>query len=135
MTRTIRPGWPILFVCLAMGGGVNLLGDVSGTRFISHRGESLDAPENALAAFQLAADRQTGGFECDVYLTADSEIVCIHDATTTRTTGTNLTVAASALAELKALDAGSWKGPQFAGERIPALKQHLPPKGSVLEML
>lgn len=94
-------------------------------RFISHRGESLDAPENTLAAFRLAVERRTGGFECDVYLTADNEIVCIHDATTTRTTGTNLTVSASTLAQLRALDAGSWKGAQFAGARIPTLDEAL----------
>lgn len=95
------------------------------TRYISHRGESLDAPENTMAAFRLAADRRSDGFECDIYLTVDDEIVCIHDATTTRTTGTNLTVAASTLAELKALDAGSWKGVQFTGERIPTLSEAL----------
>ena len=58
-----------------------------------------------MAAFRLAVAREPAGFECDVSRTADNEIVCIHDATTTRTTGTNLTVAASTLAELKALDA------------------------------
>ncbi len=94
-------------------------------RFISHRGESYDAPENTMAAFQLAVDRKTAGFECDVYLTSDNEIVCIHDATTTRTTGTNLTVSAATLTQLKSLDAGSWKGAQFAGERIPTLSEAL----------
>ena len=88
-------------------------------RFISHRGESYDAPENTMAAFRLAVARQTAGFECDVYLTADNEIVCIHDTTTTRTADGSLTVASSTLAQLKELDAGSWKGAQFVGERIP----------------
>jgi len=114
-----------LLALLLAGGSLTLLGDVSSARFIAHRGESLDAPENTLAAFQLAVDRQTAGFECDIYLTADNEIVCIHDATTTRTTGTNLTVAASTLAQLRALDAGSWKGAKFAGERIPTLAETL----------
>ena len=114
-----------LLTLLLAGGSLTLLGDVSSARFIAHRGESLDAPENTLAAFQLAVDRQTAGFECDIYLTADNEIVCIHDATTTRTTGTNLTVAASTLAQLRALDAGSWKGARFAGERIPTLAETL----------
>ena len=104
---------------------MNLLGDTSAVRLISHRGESLDAPENTMAAFRLAAERKTGGFECDIYRTADDEIAVIHDATTTRTTGTNLTVATSMLAQLRALDAGSWKGAQFAGERIPTLSEAL----------
>jgi len=97
----------------------------SGSRFISHRGESMDAPENTMAAFRLAVDRNADGFELDVYLTADNEIVCIHDATTTRTTDGALTVSASTFSELRALDAGSWKGAQFTGERIPALSEAL----------
>ena len=94
-------------------------------RFISHRGESYDAPENTMSAFRLAVARQTAGFECDVYLTADNEIVCIHDTTTTRTADGSLTVASSTLAQLKELDAGSWKGAQFVGERIPTLSEAL----------
>jgi len=94
-------------------------------RFISHRGESADAPENTMAAFRLAVERQTGGFECDVYLTADNEIVCMHDTTTARTTDGNLTVASSTLAQLQQLDAGSWKGAKYAGERIPTLSEAL----------
>jgi glycerophosphoryl diester phosphodiesterase len=117
--------WPALLALLLAGGVGVARSDAPAVRFISHRGESLDAPENTLAAFQLAVDRKTAGFECDIYLTADSEIVCIHDATTTRTTGTNLTVAASTLAQLRALDAGAWKGAQFAGERIPTLAEAL----------
>ena len=122
---TLRPRRAALLALLLAGGVGGAWADASAVRFIGHRGESIDAPENTMAAFRLAADRQTAGFECDIYLTADNEIVCIHDATTTRTTGTNLTVAASTLAELKALDAGSWKGPQFAGERIPTLAEAL----------
>ena len=94
-------------------------------RFISHRGESKDAPENTLAAFRLAIERKVAGFECDVYRTADNEIVCIHDGTTKRTTDGDLVVTNSTLAELRALDAGSKKGPQYKGERIPTLSETL----------
>ncbi len=95
--------------------------------YISHRGESLDAPENTMAAFRLAANRGADGFECDVWLTADKRVVCIHDDTTWRTSGytTNLYVTASTLAELRALDVGSWKGAAYAGERIPTLEEAL----------
>ena len=44
-------------------------------KWISHRGESLDAPENTLAAFQLSMERQTDGMECDVYLTTDGKVM------------------------------------------------------------
>ena len=85
MKRILRAA--SICVCLAQ------VSRAENIRFISHRGESYDAPENTMAAFQLAVDRQTAGFECDVYLTADNEIVCMHDATTTRTTDGSLTVA------------------------------------------
>ncbi|MDD2600275.1 MAG: glycerophosphodiester phosphodiesterase family protein [Kiritimatiellae bacterium] len=105
--------------------GFSLLAGGSDIRFISHRGESLDAPENTMAAFRLAVERQTAGFECDVYLTADNEIVCLHDLTLERTTDGSGKPGDFTLDELKKLDAGSWKAPQFAGERIPTLSEAL----------
>lgn len=95
------------------------------TRFISHRGESLDAPENTMAAFRLSRERGVFGFECDVYLTADNEIICLHDQTLERTAGVSGKPSDFTLAEIKKLDAGSWKGQQFAGERIPTLAETL----------
>lgn len=96
-------------------------------RFISHRGESRDAPENTLAAFNLALDRGADGFELDVWLTKDKHLVCMHDSTTWRITGNtvNLTVTNATLAELRSLDVGSWKSPAFAGEKIPTLAEAL----------
>ncbi len=116
--------WSVLSVVVFAAWCAPVQG-ATGVRFISHRGESLDAPENTMAAFQLAVARGTAGFECDVYRTADNEIVCIHDATTTRTTDGSLTVSNATLAELKALDAGSRKSPAFKGERIPTLSEAL----------
>lgn len=97
----------------------------SRTRFISHRGESMIAPENTLAAFRAALDKGADGFECDIYLTADNEIICLHDATAKRTAGLDVKPCAATLAELRALDAGAWKGAQFKGERIPTLTETL----------
>ena len=94
-------------------------------RFISHRGESMIAPENTLAAFRAAAERGADGFECDIYLTKDNEIVCLHDTTAKRTGGLDVKPRDATLAELRALDAGSWMGPQFAGERMPTLSEAL----------
>ena len=121
----MKTSLPLLLALSVGAAGACAASDASRTRYISHRGESLDAPENTLAAYRLAMDRGSDGFECDIYRTTDNEIVCIHDATTARTTGTNLTVAASTLEQLRALDAGSWKGAQFAGERIPTLSEAL----------
>ncbi|HEX9078052.1 MAG TPA: glycerophosphodiester phosphodiesterase family protein, partial [Desulfuromonadaceae bacterium] len=92
---------------------------------IGHRGASRDAPENTLAAFRLAWEQGADGIECDFRLTRDGRIVCIHDATTGRTAGVDLTVADASLDELRRLDAGAWKGSRWAGERIPLLEEVL----------
>ena len=94
-------------------------------RFISHRGESMDAPENTMAAFRLSQERGVFGFECDIYMTADNEIICLHDLTLDRTTDGSGKPDAYTLAELRKLDAGSWKNARFAGERIPTLAEAL----------
>jgi len=90
---------------------------------VAHRGASYDAPENTIAAFKLAWQRGADCIEGDFFLTGDNQIVCIHDATTERTAGIELVVAESRVADLKALDVGSWKGPQWAGEKIPTIQE------------
>ncbi len=90
---------------------------------IGHRGASRDAPENTMAAFRLAWEQGADGIEADFRLTGDGRIVCLHDPDARRTTGAGLRVEASSLAELRRLDAGSWKGHQWAGERIPTLDE------------
>ncbi len=92
---------------------------------IAHRGASADAPENTLAAIQLAWQLGTDAAEIDVMLTADGQIVAIHDETTLRTSGVDWAVNDRTLAELKSLEVGSWKSSQFAGERIPTLAEVL----------
>jgi glycerophosphoryl diester phosphodiesterase len=90
---------------------------------IAHRGASHDAPENTLAAFRLAWEQGADGVEGDFRLTRDAEIVCLHDATTRRTAGKKLAVAEATLTELRALDAGAWKGKEWTGEWIPTLRE------------
>lgn len=94
----------------------------------AHRGASHDAPENTLAAFRLGWEQGADGVECDVRLTRDGQLVCIHDGDTFRTTGVRRRVATSTWDALRGLDAGTWKSPAFAGARIPLL-------ASVLEAL
>lgn len=94
---------------------------------VAHRGASYDAPENTLAAFRLAWDQHADAIEGDFYVTKDQQIVCIHDKTTKRIAPQqpDLSIANSTLEELQKLDAGSWKHPRYAAERIPTLKEVL----------
>jgi|ETNmetMinimDraft_22_1059887.scaffolds.fasta_scaffold00043_36 glycerophosphoryl diester phosphodiesterase len=88
---------------------------------IAHRGFSAEAPENTMAAFRLGWQAEADGVECDVHLTADGEVICIHDFDTERVSGIRKTVSKSAWSELEGLDAGAWKDPRWAGEGIPLL--------------
>jgi glycerophosphoryl diester phosphodiesterase len=88
-----------------------------------HRGANTAAPENTLAAFGKARESGADGIELDVMLCADGEPVVIHDFTVDRTTNGHGRVEALSLAQLKALDAGAWFGSEFAGERIPTLRE------------
>ena len=95
---------------------------------ISHRGESVDAPENTLPAYKTAVDRGFG-FECDVYLSKDGRVFTFHDRDLKRTTGgANTNKCADVTwTELEKVDVGSWgkwKGSKFAGTR-PALLEEV----------
>ncbi|MDD2539622.1 MAG: glycerophosphodiester phosphodiesterase family protein [Desulfuromonadaceae bacterium] len=92
---------------------------------IGHRGASRDAPENTLESFRLAREQGADGIEADFRLTADGQIICMHDEATGRTTGIDLNVAETPLEQLHSLDAGLWKGPTWAGARIPTLPEVL----------
>ncbi len=99
------------------------------TRFpimvIAHRGFSAEAPENTLTAFRRAIAAGSDVLELDIHLSKDHEVVVVHDRTLERTTNGQGRVADFTLKELKNLEAGLWMGPQFSGERIPALKEVL----------
>ncbi len=90
---------------------------------IAHRGESRDAPENTLAAIDLAWARGASAVECDTRLSADGEPMVIHDPDTRRIGGPAIALARQTTAELRALDAGRWKARRWAGERIPLLRE------------
>jgi glycerophosphoryl diester phosphodiesterase len=90
---------------------------------IGHRGASIYAPENTLAAFKLAVEQAAPAIEFDVKLTSDDQIVIIHDANVTRTTDGQGLVAKKSLNEIKQLDAGSWFSTEFKGEKIPTLEE------------
>jgi len=94
-------------------------------RIIAHRGASGTAPENTLAAINRAWELGADGVEVDVHLTKDDVPVLIHDPDTKRVAGTKMVVERNTYEDLSKLDVGSWKGPEFAGERIPRLAEVL----------
>lgn len=89
---------------------------------VGHRGASGIAPENTVAAAKLAWEQGADAVEVDVHLSADDQIVVIHDKGTKRTTGKDYKVSETSYAILKELDAGSWKSEKYQGERIPLLQ-------------
>lgn len=88
-----------------------------------HRGASAHAPENTLAAFELAITQGADAIELDAKLCASGQVVVIHDQTVERTTDGQGKVAALSLAELKELDAGSYFDVAYRREPIPTLDE------------
>jgi glycerophosphoryl diester phosphodiesterase len=92
---------------------------------IAHRGASADAPENTLAAFELALEQGADGIELDIHLSADDHPVVIHDFTLERTTDGAGPVNAHRVRQLKRLDAGGWYDRRFSGQRVQTLQEIL----------
>ncbi|MGX1193796.1 glycerophosphodiester phosphodiesterase [Metabacillus sp. SLBN-84] len=86
---------------------------------VAHRGASGYAPENTLAAFDKAVEMKADYIEIDVQQSKDGELVIIHDTTVDRTTDGSGKVKDLTYDDLSKLDAGSWKGKEFTGEKIP----------------
>jgi glycerophosphoryl diester phosphodiesterase len=76
---------------------------------IAHRGASEHAPEHTLEAYRLGLEHGADGVECDVRLTADRHLVCIHDRRVDRTSDGKGVISTLELAQLEKLDWGSWK--------------------------
>lgn len=89
---------------------------------IAHRGESADAPENTLASINLAWKRNVKAVEIDIRLTADHQIVVIHDNNTFRVSRKWMKVSKSDLKKLKTAAVGKTKGKQWKNETIPTLQ-------------
>jgi glycerophosphoryl diester phosphodiesterase len=100
---------------------------------VAHRGASAYAPENTLAAIDKAAELGFRWVENDVQRTKDGELVVIHDDNLARTTNVEEVFPNRApwmvkdftAAEIARLDAGSWFSPEYAGARVPTLKQYM----------
>ena len=97
----------------------------------AHRGASQSTPENTLAAFRAGTEQGADLIEIDVQRSADGELVVIHDTNLTRTTNAEdlfpdrapWNVRDFTAAEMQTLDAGSWKGAQFTGEKLPTFTE------------
>jgi glycerophosphoryl diester phosphodiesterase len=105
---------------------------------IAHRGASFDAPEHTIAAYTLALKAGADFVEPDLQMTKDGVLICMHDTSLERTTNVaqvfpnrvvdnkgkkTWPVVNFTLAEIKTLDAGSWKGRRFAGARVPTFQE------------
>ena len=122
----------------------SLSGEVSN---VAHRGASLKAPENTLSAMTQAVADRADLVGIDVALTADGVPVVIHDDTLARTTDVETAfpgrkpwwVDDFTLAEIRSLDAGTWRAAAYSGEQVPTLKRVLrelvdSPTGMLLEI-
>ncbi len=89
----------------------------------AHRGASTLAPENTVAAFEAAIVGEATAIEMDLRATSDGQIVVMHDSTVDRTSNGKGHVSGMTLEQIRSLDAGTWFGGQFAGEKVPTLEE------------
>jgi len=82
---------------------------------VAHRGASAELPEHTLAAYELALQQGADGLECDVRLTRDGHLVCVHDRRVDRTSNGSGLVSEMSLAQLRELDYGGWHPSRASG--------------------
>lgn len=92
---------------------------------VAHRGASGYAPENSLAAFELAWELGADAIEGDFRLTADGEIVCIHDITTEKLADKKINVEQSTLPQVLELELKNRHDPKYDSLKVPTLEQVL----------
>jgi glycerophosphoryl diester phosphodiesterase len=97
----------------------------SPVKSIAHRGFSTIAPENTLSAFRLAKKNGFKYVECDVSFTSDDVAVLLHDSTIDRTSNGTGNIANMTFESVRALDFGSWKSEEYAGEKIPTFEEFI----------
>ena len=90
-----------------------------------HRGNAKFFPENTMVSFRSAAELAVDMVETDVHMTKDGELILMHDHKLDRTANGAGLIREHTLAEIRALDAGSWKGEAFRGEKVPTFREFL----------
>ena len=143
MFRPIALATLIVTLALAVPAGAASASAPPDVAVIGHRGSAAMAPENTLASIRLALRQGADFVENDIMRTKDGKLVVTHDLSLQRTTDveqvfpdrTSYQVADYTLAEIKRLDAGSWFGSQFAGQRILTLREWVEAVGSGNGML
>ncbi len=115
----------ILTVGLAINITMDKLNHADHTLVVAHRGASASAPENTLAAIELAINKGADWVEIDVQETSDGEVVVIHDSDLKRVGGSRLSVFDASLTQLQSVDISSWKVSSFSDQRVPTLQQVL----------
>ena len=103
----------------------NPLMRASGILLGCHRGDRANFPENTMEAFRAAVELGVDAIETDVRRTKDDHLILIHDRDVLRTTNGEGFVDEMALKEIRALDAGFWKGEQFRGAKVPTVEEFL----------
>ena len=104
------------------------IGQVSATDdilVIAHRGSSVKAPENTLAAINQATEDKADWVEIDVQETADGEVIVFHDRDFMKLAAKPLEIYRATMEDLAEIDIGSWMDPEFANERVPTLREAL----------
>jgi glycerophosphoryl diester phosphodiesterase len=97
----------------------------SNPKIVGHRGSSYTQPENTLVSVKKAWAESADGVEVDIHLSKDGRIFVMHDASTKRTSGTDMLIRETSSEELRKLDVGSFKGKEFTGERMPYFEEVL----------
>ncbi|MEH7504009.1 glycerophosphodiester phosphodiesterase family protein [Neobacillus drentensis] len=100
-------------------------GELRQVDLVAHRGASGYAPENTVAAFDKAVEMKADYIEIDVQRSKDGKLVIIHDTKVDRTTDGTGYIKDLSFDQIRSLDAGSWKGEQFKGEKIPTFDEIL----------
>ena len=90
---------------------------------VAHRGQRATFPEQTLEAYAEAIRLGADGIETDVQRTRDGRLAMLHDLTVDRTTNGHGPIAGLDWADVRALDAGSWRGERFNGAKIPSLEE------------
>lgn len=134
IARSIKVSGKILVACfllisvsagLVLARAVEKLESGNDMLVIAHRGASIDAPENTLAAMEVAIRQGADYVEIDVQETAEGEIVVIHDRDLMKVGGSPMRVWDAPLRDLQSVDVGSWVHPKFSDQRVPTLQELL----------